>query len=125
MLYIDDDSAIVFLTARILTRLGYHVTGCERPEEALHKFRAAPHDFDVVVTDLSMPGMSGFDIARELRSIRADIPILMTSGYVRPEDRETAHARGIRDLILKPNTVDELGRSLDRVFTQLRGERSR
>lgn len=125
VLYIDDDSAIVFLTARILTRLGYHVTGCEQPAEALQKFRAAPHDFDVVVTDLSMPGMSGFDIARELRSIRADIPVLMTSGYVRPEDRETAHARGIRDLILKPNTVDELGRSLDRVFTELRNERGR
>jgi CheY-like chemotaxis protein len=101
------------------------VTGCERPEEALQKFRAAPYDYDVVVTDLSMPGMSGFDIARELRSIRADMPILMTSGYVRPEDRETARARGIRDLILKPNTVDELGRSLDRVFTELKSERTR
>jgi PAS domain S-box-containing protein len=120
VLYIDDDSAIVFLTARILERLGYRVTGCDNPIDGLKSFREAPDSFDVVVTDLSMPGMSGFDIARELRLIRSDVPILMTSGYVRPEDRETARSRGILDLISKPNSVEELGASLDRLFRQLR-----
>jgi CheY-like chemotaxis protein len=120
VLYIDDDVAIVFLTGRILERLGYQVTGCEGSQEGLKAFRAAPDKFDVVVTDLSMPGMSGFDVVRELRSMRTDIPVLMTSGYVRPEDREAAHQLGIRDVILKPNTVEELGESLHRLFQELR-----
>jgi PAS domain S-box-containing protein len=120
VLYIDDDSAIVFLTSRILNRLGYRVTGCDNPKDGLKCFRDAPDSFDVVVTDLSMPGMSGFDIARELRLSRSDVPILMTSGYVRPEDRQTARSQGIVDLVLKPNSVEELGASLDRLFRQMR-----
>lgn len=70
----------------------------------------------MVVTDLSMPGMSGFELATELQKLRPDIPILMTSGYVRPEDREAARQQGVRDLLLKPYTVAELGEALAQVF---------
>ena len=119
VLYIDDDTAIVFLTARILERLGYKVTGCDNPLQGVDMFREAPNSFDVVVTDLSMPQMSGFDVARALQAIRLDIPILMTSGYVRGEDRERASAAGIRDVILKPDTVDELGQALAGLFRQM------
>jgi len=70
----------------------------------------------VVVTDLSMPGMSGFELATELQKLRPDIPILMTSGYVRPEDREAARQQGVRDLLLKPYTAAELGEALAQVF---------
>jgi CheY-like chemotaxis protein len=121
VLYIDDDDAIVLLTARVLERLGYRVTGFIHPRLALEAFAAAPNDFDVVVTDLSMPGMSGFELAEALRAKRPDIPILMTSGYVRPEDREQANERGLGDVILKPNTIDELGQALHAMFSQLRG----
>lgn len=120
VLYIDDDEAIVFLTTRILQRLGYRVSAHSEAVEALRAFAAAPSSFDVVVTDLSMPKMSGFDVARALRAIRADIPIFMTSGYVRPEDRANARAQGIVDLIEKPNTVDALGRALDELFRRMR-----
>jgi PAS domain S-box-containing protein len=119
VLYIDDDTAIVYLTARILERSGYKVTGCDSPFQGLEAFRDAPDQFDVVVTDLSMPQMSGFDVARELQAVRPDIPILLTSGYVRPEDREAARAVGIRDVILKPDTVDELGQALAGLFQQM------
>ena len=119
VLYIDDDTAIVFLTARILERLGYKVTGCDNPLRGVDRFREAPNSFDVVVTDLSMPQMSGFDVARELQAIRPDVPILMTSGYVRSEDRERASAAGIRDVILKPDTVDELGQALAGLFQRM------
>ena len=119
VLYIDDDAAIVYLTGRILERSGYQVTGCDGPLEGLETFRNSPDSFDVVVTDLSMPQMSGFDVARELQAIRPDIPILMTSGYVRTEDRDTARACGIRDVILKPDTVDELGQALSALFQQM------
>jgi PAS domain S-box-containing protein len=120
VLYIDDDEAILHLSTRILERLGYRVAGFTNPEEALAVFNERPLEFDVAVTDLSMPGKSGFDVARELRKSRPDLPVLMTSGYVRPEDRIVAQELGIHDFILKPNTVEELGHSLDKVFRELR-----
>jgi CheY-like chemotaxis protein len=116
VLYVDDEEALVSLTTRLLKRLGYTVTGHTDPQAALREFRSRPQSFDVVVTDLAMPRMSGFELARELRATRPDVLIVLTSGYLRKEDQETAQAMDIRDLILKPNTVEELGRTLDRIF---------
>ena len=116
VLYVDDEDALVLLITRMLRRLGYKVTGYTDPLQALEWFRSHPQDVDVAVADLSMPGMSGFDLARALRHVRPDLPILMTSGYLRPEDQETAARIGIRDLILKPNTVEALGETLDQLF---------
>jgi CheY-like chemotaxis protein len=72
----------------------------------------------VVVTDLSMPVMPGTELVRSLISIRSDIPVVITSGYVRPEDQELARQLGAAALILKPNTIEELGRVLDTIFRQ-------
>ena len=66
--------------------------------------------------DLAMPGMPGHEFARELLHIRPDLPIIMTSGYVRPNDSELAKRLGVRDLILKPDTIDELCERLNRLF---------
>jgi CheY-like chemotaxis protein len=60
--------------------------------------------------------MSGFELAREVLAVRADIPLLLTSGYVRPQDEETARSMGVHSVILKPNTVEELGHTLDELF---------
>jgi CheY-like chemotaxis protein len=60
--------------------------------------------------------MSGFELARGVLATRPDIPLLMTSGYVRPQDEEAAHNIGVRAVILKPNTADDLGKMLDRLF---------
>jgi CheY-like chemotaxis protein len=66
----------------------------------------------LVITDLSMPGMSGFELAREILARRPEMPVIMTSGYVRPQDEETARLLGIRAVVLKPGTVEELGTML-------------
>jgi len=116
VLYVDDDEALVLLAQRTLEALGYAVTGTTDPARALQDFRSRPTDFDLVVTDLSMPGMSGLQLARALHSIRPGLPIVMTSGYVRPDQQEAARAAGVRELILKPDTADELGRVLERVL---------
>jgi CheY-like chemotaxis protein len=116
IMYVDDEDSLVFLVSRVLERMGYVVSGFVDPNQALQAFTAHPDDYDVVVSDLSMPGMTGFTLARSILAIRPEIPVLMTSGYVRPQDREAAEQLGIRELILKPDTVDELGRSLERVF---------
>ncbi len=117
VLYVDDDSALVFLTTRKLTRLGYAATGETDPVAALNRIRTSPQAFDAVVTDLSMPRMTGFNLAREIQALRPDMPVVLTSGFVRPEDQELAQQIGIRALILKPSTVDELGVELDRIFS--------
>lgn len=116
VLFVDDDPALVRLGALRLTRLGYEVTGCESPEEALARFRDRPVDFDAVVTDLSMPGMSGMELAREFLALRPDLPILMVSGQFRPEDAVEAQRIGIRWTIPKSEAFEQIPARLGEVF---------
>lgn len=117
VMYVDDEEALVYLATRQLQRLGYSVTGFTDPGKAYRAFSGDPNDFDVIVTDVSMPGMSGFDFAREVLKLRADMPIVMTSGYVRQKDREAAAELHVRALIPKPQTIDELGHALEELFS--------
>jgi len=118
VLYVDDEEPLVFLMTRMLTQLGYKVTGCTEPEKALETLRSRPHDFDVVVSDLSMPQMSGIDLAREILQTRPGMPILIASGYIRPEDNERVRSLGLPDLLLKPDTIEELSQSLHNIFAK-------
>jgi DNA-binding NtrC family response regulator len=108
LLFVDDDPALVRLAALRLTRIGYEVTGCETPEDALERFRALPESFDAVVTDLSMPGMSGMELAGELLSLRPDVPVLMISSQFRPEDAAEALRIGIRRTIVKSEAFEKI-----------------
>ena len=83
----DDKENLVVLITRTLGRLGYKVTGETDPIRAVELFRSNPNAYDVA-TDLTMPQLSGFDLSTQLFAIRPDIPIIMTSGYVHPEDQE-------------------------------------
>jgi PAS domain S-box-containing protein len=116
VLYVDDDSSLVLLIKRMLERGGYRVTGFTDPARALTEFLASPDAYDVVVTDLAMPGISGFSFAVELLAASPDTPVFMTSGYVRQEDEEKARQIGIKALILKPNTLEELQHHLKQLF---------
>ncbi len=117
ILFVDDEEAIVYVATLILSRLGYRVTGAADAVQALQDFRSRPHDFAAVVTDLAMPGLSGHDLARQVREIRPDIPVVLTSGYVRPEDAEAAQRLGVGDVLLKPSLVGDLGATLHRVLS--------
>lgn len=116
VLYVDDEESLVILATRVLERLGHKVTTCTEPQEALVLLRARPWDFDVLVTDLSMPHMSGFELAIEALALRPQLPVLMTTGYISAEDEIRARALGIREVVLKPVTMDELGRILGRLL---------
>lgn len=116
VLYVDDEESLVYLVTRVLERLGYRVVGYTDPGQALQRFQADPHAYQAVVTDLSMPTMSGIDLAREVLLTRPDLPVVVTSGYVRPKDREAVKEVGVRELLLKPNTVEELGAVLHRLM---------
>jgi PAS domain S-box-containing protein len=109
ILYLDDEESLVILAKRMLERMGYVVTGFNDSTKALAAFQTAPRDFDLVLTDLSMPGMSGMEVSRRMLQIRPDIPVLLATGYVRNEDVEQARAIGIREVIWKPQTIGEMG----------------
>ena len=108
VLFVDDEKGLVQLMKRLLERQGFRISGYTDPREALSAVRADPDQFDLVVTDYSMPLMSGLDLAQALREVRADLPVIMASGYITDELRAKAPAAGICELIYKPNTVEDL-----------------
>ena len=114
VLYVDDDEALVFLVRRLLERQGYRVDAHQDPLAALDALARDPGGYDALVTDLAMPSLSGFDVAERARAIRADLPIVVMSGYVREVDAERARELGIGDICVKPSLVDALVRTLDR-----------
>jgi len=116
ILYVDDEEGLIRLIARMLGRLGYKVIGETNPVRALELFRSNPGNYDVIVTDLAMPQLSGFDLSMQLLAIRPEIPIVMISGFLRPQDYERAMELGLRDLILKSAAIDELSEALNRIF---------
>jgi CheY-like chemotaxis protein len=118
LLYVDDEEALVLFATRLLTRLGFQVTGFTDAAEALQEFVTHSAEYDAVVTDLSMPKMTGLEFAREVLAIRPGIPVVITSGYVRPEDQLRAQQLGIRDFILKPTTADQLATTLDQLLQE-------
>jgi len=123
ILYLDDEESLVVLAKRLLERMGYQVTGFNDSAQALAAFKTAPGDFDLVLTDLSMPGMSGLEVSRRMLEIRPDIPVLLATGYVRNEDVEQARSIGIREVIWKPQTIGEMGDLLAQQLEKLAAQR--
>jgi len=115
VMYVDDDQALVFLVQRLLRRRGYQVSGFNDPHAAADALRAAPQDYHLLVTDYNMPGYSGVDLLEEVRSIRPDLPVALASGHVTTEIEQAALAAGARALIHKPNDVQELCDTVDRL----------
>jgi PAS domain S-box-containing protein len=120
VMYVDDEESLVILMERALTKRGYRVSGYMDAETALSDFRQRSPQFDVVITDIAMPGMSGPEFAAKLRDIRGDVPIIMTSGYIRAEDRESAKRVGVNQLVYKSNTIEELAEVLAKEIVSMR-----
>lgn len=116
VMYVDDDEALVFLVERALTRKGFKVSTFTDPRLAVAALRAHPLDFDLLVTDYNMPGYCGVDLLREARLIRPELPVALASGYVTPEIEQSALNEGARALIHKPNDVDEMCETLQRLL---------
>ncbi len=118
ILFVDDEEQLVVLASEMLKRLGYRVSAFNRPRKALAAFQADPKSFDLVVSDLSMPEMIGPELAQEILRIRPDIPIVIATGYIRPEDTERVRAVGVKALVLKPNTVEEMAPMFHRILAE-------
>jgi CheY-like chemotaxis protein len=120
ILFVDDEVALVRLSHTLLTQLGYDVAAYTSSKEALAVFQAAPHHFHLVITDYTMPQITGESLARTLRSIRPDIPIILGTGFSHTTDAEKAKALGIDAFLMKPWTAQELARTIAQVLAQHR-----
>jgi PAS domain S-box-containing protein len=112
ILLVDDDPSIVNMVRQMLERLGYRVTGVSDSVSALERFRSAPDDFDLVITDMSMPKMSGDQLAAELMKIRNDFPILLCTGHSDDVDEKKARQMGIKGFAMKPLDMGKLARAV-------------
>ncbi len=117
ILFVDDEVPIVRMGQKILGRLGYTVVGATESEEALDAFREAPAAFDLLVTDQTMPGLTGDALIAEVRKLRPDIPVILCTGYSQKMDEETAKSAGIDTFVMKPLEGGELGWAVARALT--------
>jgi len=118
ILYLDDEPAILFLMTRMLEHLGYRVAGFTLAAEALAAFEADPSSFDLVITDLSMPGPSGLEVARQILQAHPRAAVVIASGSVDPQDEERARAVGVRAVISKPGSIEAMAEAIGRLLTQ-------
>ncbi len=116
ILFIDDEPALIDIGKEILSTLGYDVTPCTASDEALDLFKANPERFDLVITDLTMPKMTGDLLAQELMRMRPEIPVILFTGYSDLVSRERFNKLGIRDCLMKPLTRKDLAESIRRVL---------
>ncbi len=94
----------------MLERLGYRVTVKKSSLEALEAFRNQPDSFDLVITDQTMPGLTGIDLARRMLQIRPDLPIILCTGYSNLVDEDVVRAQGIKEFAFKPITMTTIAR---------------
>ncbi len=107
ILFVDDEEAIIRSGSQMLELLGYEVRSTTVPVEALEMFRAEPNEFDLVITDMTMPHMTGEVLAREMMDIRPDIPIILCTGFSYRIDEQKAKDIGIKGWIMKPFIMRE------------------
>jgi PAS domain S-box-containing protein len=116
VLLVDDEAPLLAVTAEVLSRLGYEAVSFDDSHLALAAFEAEPARFDVVVTDEVMPGLTGTGLARALRRHRADLPIVLVSGYSGPILTQDALAAGVSELLTKPLQSRDIATTLARVL---------
>jgi CheY-like chemotaxis protein len=116
ILFVDDESVLVNMGKQIFESLGYEVVTRTSSIEALELFKNQPDRFDLVITDMTMPNMTGEDLAQELMRIKPNIPIILCTGFSAKIDGQKASAQGIRALVLKPIVKREIATTVRKVL---------
>ena len=118
ILFVDDEPIVARSTEEFLKRLGYVVTRCEQSGDALARFRREPREFDLIVTDWAMPGMSGTELVTAVREIRPEIPMLLISGFVDSTVQFAAKTIGIGEVLIKPVNPELLAQAVAQMLAR-------
>ena len=116
VMIVDDERPLVALTEEMLARIGYEPVGFDSSAAALRAFQAQPQRFDVILTDEAMPELTGTDLAREIRRLRPEVPIVLMSGYGGTQLTARAASHGVTEVLRKPLQSRELAETLARVL---------
>ncbi len=116
ILFVDDEDFLASLGKEILEPFGYSVTVKTSSTEALEVFNARPADFDLLITDMTMPGLTGIDLARKVMAIRPGIPVILCTGFSELINGEQSKKMGIREFIMKPYDIASFSRTIRRVL---------
>ena len=116
IMFVDDEDSMVKLGEQMLTRLGYQVTVKKNGVEALAAFRQQPDKYDLIITDMTMPNMTGDNCAKALMEIRPDIPIIICTGFSEQMDKEKGSALGISAFVMKPFMVKDIAETIRNVL---------
>ncbi|MHB8791329.1 MAG: hybrid sensor histidine kinase/response regulator [Desulfobulbaceae bacterium] len=120
ILIVDDEEMVLNVEQELLTSVGYQVTVATTPGEALTRFREHPDAFDLVVTDMTMPGMTGMELARKIMAIRPEIPVILCTGFSDLTNEEAAKLQGIREYVTKPLVAQTFSRTVRNILDQER-----
>jgi PAS domain S-box-containing protein len=112
ILMVDDEEMIVTMSAKIFNKLGYDIVTTTQGEEALELFRKAPEQYDLVITDLTMPRVTGLDLAKEVHNIRPNTPVILCTGFTEQIDQKTLDNLGIVDVLRKPPLTRDIANAV-------------
>lgn len=112
ILLVDDEEILVEMGKTMLARLGYVVTASNNGLDALATFMKQPNAFDMIITDQTMPGITGIDLAKRVLEIRPDLPIILCTGFSNIVSEETAKHYGVKGFCLKPLTKREISKKI-------------
>ncbi len=116
ILFVDDEESIATMIGQMLERLGYQVETQLNPLEALELFKSKPHEFDLVITDMTMPQMTGVKLSKKLKIVRSDIPVIICTGHSSLIDEDKAKEMGLDSYVLKPIVKREIARTIQEVL---------
>ena len=116
ILFVDDEEMLVEWGKAVLERLGYMVAAMTDSTKALNTFSSNPSRFDLVITDQTMPGMTGVQLSKEILKIKPNIPIILCTGHSETVSSDTAKEAGVREFLIKPLAKQELAQAVRRVL---------
>ena len=112
ILLVDDEEEIILWMAEMLKEMGYTVISSRKPKSALKILKDSPEQFDLVLTDLTMPKMLGTELAEEIHAIRNDLPIILCTGFNEGLDSTTTERLGIQTVLMKPVISTQLSQTI-------------
>ena len=121
ILFVDDEPAVVEMGALLLRRLGYDVTTARKGLDAFEIFLQTPNQYDLLITDQTMPDLVGFELAKKVLKIRKDLPVILVTGFSESVSKEKALAAGVREFLIKPVSKEVMAGAIRRVLDSAGG----